>query len=146
MSQKSAEIAHIAIPSDANAIGSVFGGRILHIMDMVASIAARRHSGCRVVTVHVDKVRFINPIRIGQVIVAKAMVNRAFTTSMEVGVKVYAEDTYTTNTIHACSGYFVFVAVDEHGDRVRVPDVTLVSEEEKKRWQQAAQRRNDNVK
>ena len=140
-SEKSAEITHIASPADANSQDSVFGGCILHIMDMAASIAARRHSSCRVVTVRVDGVSFRNPIRIGQVIRAKAMVNRAFNTSMEVGVKVYAEDTSANKTVHACSGYFVFVALDEKGKKVRLRDVEITCEDEKRRWRQAAQRR-----
>jgi acyl-CoA hydrolase len=143
--KKTAEIAHIAIPGDANAIDSVFGGRLLHIMDMAASIAARRHSGCRVITVHVSQVSFVHPIRIGQVILAKAMVNRAFNTSMEVGVKVFAEDTYKGTTVHACSGYFTFVAVDENGVKSRIPEVELHDETEKRRWEQAAMRRKKNI-
>ena len=142
---KSAEIAHIALPNDANAIGTVFGGRILHIMDMAASIAARRFTGRSVMTVYVDNVRFLRPILVGHVIIAKAMVNRAFTTSMEVGVKVYAEDTYLNTTSHACSGYFVFVAFDKNKNKVKIPDVIIQDEHEKRRWLEAEIRRKRNI-
>ncbi len=136
-----AESAFLASPGDANSIGSVFGGRILQIMDMVATIAARRHTGTRVATVAVKQVRFLKPITVGQVMVVKANVNRVFGSSMEVGVKVWAEDTYTGESYHACSGYFVFVALGEDGRPQRVPDVKLQSEEDRRRWREAGERR-----
>ena len=139
---KTAEIAHIALPNDANAIGTVFGGRILHLMDMAASIAARRFTGKSVMTVNVDNVRFLRPILVGHVIIAKAMVNRAFKTSMEVGVKVFAEDTYSDTIYHACSGYFIFVAFDKNKKKVRIRDVIIHDEEQKRRWHEAEIRKN----
>ncbi|MDZ7295708.1 MAG: acyl-CoA thioesterase [candidate division KSB1 bacterium] len=136
-----AESSFIAMPGDANTIGSVFGGRILQLMDMVATIAARRHTGTRVATVAVHQVRFLKPITVGQVMVVKASVNRVFGSSMEVGVKVWAEDTYAGTVYHACSGYFVFVALGEDGRPQRVGDVALETEDDRRRWQEAGDRR-----
>ncbi|MCR4438221.1 MAG: acyl-CoA thioesterase [bacterium] len=136
-----AETVLLALPADANSIGSVFGGRILQIMDMVATIAARRHTGTRVATVAVQEVRFLKPIRVGQVVVCKAKVNRVFGSSMEVGVKVWAEDTYAKAAYHACSGYLTFVALGEDGRPIRVADVALETEEERRRWTEAGERR-----
>ncbi|MBC7187208.1 MAG: acyl-CoA thioesterase [Calditrichaeota bacterium] len=136
-----AETVLLALPADANSIGSVFGGRILQIMDMVATIAARRHAGTRVATVAVHEVRFLKAIRVGQVVVCKAKVNRVFGSSMEVGVKVWAEDTYANTVYHACSGYLTFVALGEDGRPKRIPDVAIHTEEERRRWAQAEERR-----
>lgn len=136
-----AETAILALPSDANSIGTVFGGRILQLMDMVTTIAARRHTGARVATVAVDNVCFLKPITVGQVMILKAKVNRAFGTSMEVGVKVWAEDTYSNSQYHACSGYFTFVALREDGRPRRVPDVPLETEDDRRRWTEADERR-----
>lgn len=136
-----AECTLLALPGDANSIGSVFGGRILQVMDMVATIAARRHTGTRVATVAVHQVRFLKPITVGQVMVAKASVNRVFGSSMEVGVKVWAEDTYTGAVYHACSGYFVFVALGDDGLPQRVHDVPLETDEDRRRWREAGERR-----
>lgn len=110
-------------------------------MDMVATIAARRHAGTRVATVGVHEVRFLKPIRVGQLLVCKAKVNRVFGSSMEVGVKVWAEDTYANSAYHACSGYLTFVALGEDGRPKRVPDVAIRTEEERRRWTQAGERR-----
>ncbi len=136
-----AETTVLALPADANSIGTVFGGRLLQLMDMITTIAARRHTGCRVATVAVDNVRFLKPITVGQVITMRAKVNRAFGTSMEVGVKVWAEDTYNNTQYHACSGYFTFVALGEDGRPRRVADVPLESEDDRRRWLEADERR-----
>ena len=136
----------IALPGDANSIGMIFGGQILHIMDLTASIAARRQCGNKVVTIGVDGVRFYKPIKVGHVIISKATVNRAFRTSFEVGVKVMAEDTFTGDQFHACSGYFTFVAFGSNQEPSPVQDIPPVSEIEKRRWVDAENRRKTRIK
>ena len=110
-------------------------------MDTVAAIAARRHSNMRVVTLAVEQVRFFQPIRVGHVITLLASVNRAFQTSMEIGIKVIAEDTYQGEKFHAASAYFTFVGLDENGRPSLVPEALPKSEVETRRWQQAERRR-----
>ena len=136
----------IALPGDANSIGMIFGGKILHIMDLTASIAARRQCGNKVVTIGVDGVRFYRSIKVGHVIISKAAVNRAFRTSFEVGVKVMAEDTYTGEEFHACSGYITFVAMGKNNKPSPVKDIPPVSEIEKRRWIDAENRRKSRIK
>lgn len=135
------EMAYLALPSDANTIGMIFGGRILHLMDTAAAIAARRHSNLRVVTIAVDKVRFLVPIRVGHVITLLASVNRTFMTSMEVGVKVIAEDTYQGKRFHAASAYFIFVGTNENSKPSSIPEIQPQQDDEKRRWHEAGQRR-----
>lgn len=141
VSESNVEMTCLAVPSDANTIGMVFGGRIIQLMDMVAAIAARRHSNLSVVTVAVDQVRFLQTIRVGHVMTFLASVNRAFQTSMEVGIKVIAEDTHQGKKFHAASAYFTFVGLDEKGKPCLVPDARPQSEDEIRRRQQAEERK-----
>jgi acyl-CoA hydrolase len=141
VTESTVEMTYLALPSDANTIGTVFGGRILHLMDTAAAIAARRHSCLRVVTVGVDGVRFLQPIRVGQVITLLASVNHGFCTSMEVGLKVIAEDTYEQKRFHAASAYFTLVGMDENSKIQTVPEIQATTEDEKRRSCDAAQRR-----
>lgn len=131
----------VAFPGDANSAGIVFGGRILQMMDMVASIAARRHSNQRVVTVALSLVRFYQPVRVGQVLVINASVNRVFKASMEVGISVLAEDTQLNTSEKACVGYFTMVAVDSNLSPVAIPDVVPQTPEQERRWLEAEARR-----
>ena len=82
----------VVLPDDANPLGSILGGKVMHLIDMAGAVAAHRHSHRHVVTVSVDSLDFVRPIRVGQIILLQAQVNRAFRTSMEVGVNVYLED------------------------------------------------------
>lgn len=132
----------VAFPGDANSVGIVFGGKILHMMDMVASIAARRHANQRVVTVAVNWVRFFQPARVGHVLVIQASVNRVFRASMEVGVRVQAEDTQLNTSEKVCRGYFTMVAVDSDQKPIAISDVLPETPEQERRWLEAMQRRH----
>lgn len=141
VTESATETSYLALPADANTIGSIFGGRIMEMMDMTAAICARRHSNLRVVTVAVEGMRFYQPLQVGLVIKFLASVNRAFSSSMEVGIKVMGEDTYLGQEFHAASAYFVIVGLDEKGKPAKAPELVPETEAEKRRWQEAEERR-----
>jgi len=131
----------IVFPTDLNALGTLFGGRVMEMADIICAIVARRHADRYCVTLGIDTVRFLAPARHGDILVFKAAVNRVWRTSMEIGVKVFADDGKTLSRKHIVSAYFTFVAVDEHMNKVEIPPVIPETEEEKRRYQQAEQRR-----
>lgn len=142
VSDSVSEYSEIALPINANPLGNLLGGRIMHLVDMAGSIAAMRHARTPVVTASVDSMNFLFPIHIGQLVLLRSSVNRVFRTSMEVGVKVWGEDLRTGQVRHASSAYLTFVALDEHGQRVPIPQAIPQSDIEKRRWQEASERRN----
>jgi len=135
------EYSEFALPNDANLLGNMLGGKVMHLVDLAAALAAARHSRCAVVTASVDHMSFLHPIHIGQLIVLRASVNRAFRTSMEVGVRVEVENLVTGEIKHTSSAYLTFVAVDSSGQRVAIPPVIPETEAEKRRYEEAAERR-----
>lgn len=137
------EACFLATPSDANTIGSIFGGRIMEWMDMTAAICARRHSNLRVATVAVENLQFLRPLQVGLVIKILASVNRAFGSSMEVGIKVIGEDTYRDEAFHAASAYFTIVGLDEAGKPAKVPELIAETDLERRRWDEAGLRRKN---
>lgn len=118
-----AEMTEIVMPGDTNHLGTAFGGRIVQWIDICAAIAAQRHAGGVVVTASIDSLEFKKPIRQGDVVTLKAKVNAAWKTSMEVGVRVDAENPLTGEKVAACQAYLTFVALDKSGRRRRVPPV-----------------------
>lgn len=141
-----AEMTEMVLPNDANPLGAMLGGRLMHLMDMAAALAGHRHSRSYLVTASVDHLIFRHPVRIGQIVVLKSSVNRVWNTSMEVGVKVFAEDILTGQRTHTCSAYLTFVALDEQGNRRGIPPVIPESEEEQRRYRQAEERREYRLK
>jgi acyl-CoA hydrolase len=135
------ETSELMMPEHANNMGNVFGGVILSLMDKTAAIAAFRHSRAPVVTASIDRVDFREPIHPGDLIVMQASVNYAGRTSMEVGVRVEAEDLLTGRRRHTNSCYLTFVAVDRNGRPIEVPEVKPESEDEIRRFAAAQQRR-----
>src|SRR5438105_15956360 len=117
------EYSELALPNDANGLGNVLGGKVMHLVDLAGALAALRHSRCPVVTASVDYMNFLHPIQIGQLILLRSSVNRVFRTSMEVGVKVCVEDLQTGAVSHTSSAYLTFVAIDKEGNRVPVAPV-----------------------
>ncbi|HSV27652.1 MAG TPA: acyl-CoA thioesterase [Sedimentisphaerales bacterium] len=128
------------MPNDANPHGTIFGGVILSWVDMVASMAAQRHSQRICVTAAIDSISFREPINIGDHAVLRAMVNYTHRTSMEVGVQVIKEDPIRQTWSKATTAYVTLVAVDEHHQPVAVAPVAPVSEDEQRRWNAAALR------
>lgn len=139
--ESTSEYTEIAMPNDANPLGNLLGGRVMHLVDLAGAIAAARHARTPVVTASIDYMNFLHPVHIGQLLLLRSSVNRAFRTSMEVGVKVWVEDLRTGETRHTSSAYLTFVAIDADGRRVPVPQVIPETEEEKRRYEDAAQRR-----
>lgn len=131
----------IVFPNDLNTLGTLFGGRVMEMSDRLAAVAAKRHSGRWCLTLGIDSVRFLAPARHGDVLTMKAAVNRVWRTSMEVGIKVFADDFHTQQRRHIVSAYFTFVAVDENMKPVEVPPVIPETEDEKRRYAQADERR-----
>jgi acyl-CoA hydrolase len=130
------------MPEHSNNMGHVFGGVILSMMDKCAAIAAFRHSRAGVVTVSIDRVDFREPIHLGDLVVMKASVNYVGRSSMEVGVRVEAEDLLTGIRRHTNSCYLTFVAVDRNGRPIEVPQIQPETEDEKRRNTAAQERRS----
>ena len=141
VSDSVSEYSETALPTDANPLGNLLGGRIMHLVDLAAAIAAMRHARRPVVTASVDHMNFLHPVHIGQLVTLKASVNRVFTTSMEVGVKVWVEDLINGDVRHTSSAYLTFVALDKDGRRVPIDPVLPESEAEKRRFEEAGERR-----
>ncbi len=135
------EMTELVLPNDANTLGNLLGGRLMHYIDLVAAMAAYRHARAHVVTASMDHIDFIAPVHVGDLLVLKSSLNRAFRTSMEVGVKVWVEHTIDGTLRHVASAYLTFVAVDPKGGRVRVPPLDPETEEDKRRYRDAGRRR-----
>lgn len=135
------EYNEIALPNDANLLGNLLGGKVMHLVDLAGALAAYRHSRCPVVTASVDYMTFLHPVHIGQLLTLKSSVNRVFRTSMEVGVKVWVEDLQTGVIRHTSSAYLTFVAVDRNHQRTPVVPVIPESTDEKRRFEEAGKRR-----
>jgi acyl-CoA hydrolase len=131
--------------ADANNGGNVHGGVIMYLCDEVAGIAAVRHSGCRVVTVAMDRMTFLHPVYVGHLLTLKATVNAAWKTSMEVGVRVEAENAVTRAVRHTSTAYLTMVAVDEHGNPVPVPPLQVEGPTEERRQREAETRRRNRL-
>lgn len=140
------EMTEIILPNDTNTLGNLLGGRLMHFIDLTGAMAAYRHARTAVVTAAMDHIDFIRPVHLGDLLTLKSSVNRAFSTSMEVGVKVWAEHTRTGEIVHVASAYLVFVAVDDHGNRLRVPQATPETPDEKRRYDDALRRRQHREK
>jgi len=134
------------LPSDANPMGNVHGGTILKLVDMAAAAAALRHSRKNVVTVSIDRMDFIQPVYVGNLLTLKASVNYVGTTSMEVGVRVEAEDLRSGNVTHTNSSYLTYVALDDQGRPTIVPEVIPRTSDEKHRWKEGKQRRDQRLR
>jgi acyl-CoA hydrolase len=131
----------LVMPNDTNPLGNLMGGRLLHLMDICSAISAQRHCNRNVVTVSVDSVEFLQAIRLGEVVVIEGEITRAFKTSMEVAIQVWAENLRTGTRRLCTTSYYTFVAVDADGNPVPVPAIIPESEFEKQRFEDAAERR-----
>jgi len=132
--------------TDANPIGNVHGGVIMRLVDEVGGIAAARHVGRPAVTVAIDSMSFYSPIYVGNLVTLKASLNYVGKTSMEVGVRVEAEDVLTGQVMHTNSAYLVYVALDESGHPVEVPPLIAETPEEKQRMVEGEQRQKERLR
>ena len=132
----------VVLPNDANPLGNMLGGRVMHLMDMAGAVAAHRHSRSIVVTASVDNLAFLHPVRVGQLVILRAHVTRAFHTSLEAEVKVYLEDFLTGERMQTSSAFLTYVALGTDGQPRRVPPVIPRTAEEKRRYREALARRS----
>jgi acyl-CoA hydrolase len=131
----------LVLPNDTNTLQNLMGGRMMHWMDIVSAIAAQKHSGRIVVTASVDNVSFAQPIKLGNVVTLKAQATRAFNSSMEIFIEVWAEDIPAQKKVLTNKAFFTFVAVDQGGRPIDVPEVVPETEEEKELYHSALRRR-----
>ena len=131
----------MVLPTDTNGLGNLMGGRLLYLMDKCAGISAMRHTGRVCVTASVDSVEFQQPIRAGEVVVVESQVNRAFRTSMEIELNVWAENPLKGEKRKSNRAFYTFVALDEDGDTVEIPSITPKTKAEHERYEAAAKRR-----
>lgn len=142
VTESQAERSEIIFPNDANAIGNLFGGRLMQFIDLVGAVSACRHARSICVTASMDHLDFVAPVKVGELIILRASVNRAFTTSMEIGVKAMVEDVLGGRGMrHVASAYLTYVAVDMFGKKIEVPAVTPETTHQRRRYQDAASRR-----
>ena len=135
------EMTEIVLPEDTNHRGSIFGGRVLALIDKCAAVAAMRHARSEVLTVSVDSVDFRNPVRVGDVLLLRGRLNAAFTSSMEAEVEVLSEHPLTGERKLTTRAFVTMVAVDSHARPRKVPRLELTSDEERRRAFEAANRR-----
>jgi acyl-CoA hydrolase len=139
--ESQSQMAEVVLPNDANPLGNLLGGRLMHLIDIAGALAAHRHARSYVVTASMDHIDFLLPVHIGDLLILKSSVNRAFNTSMEVGVKCWVENYIAGTTRHVASAYLTFVAVDQHGRHHQVPPLIAETDDEKRRYQDAGRRR-----
>ena len=140
-SESAMTTARLMMPTDANVLGNVFGGAIMRYMDEIAAIVAWRHAGRNVVTASIDRMNFWAPVYVGNVLILKAAVNYVGTTSMEIGVRIEAQDPTSRKGTHTGSCYLTYVALDEKGKPCPIPRLILTTPDEKRRFKEALARR-----
>jgi acyl-CoA hydrolase len=141
VSDSQSERSEIIFPGDTNALGNLFGGRLMQFIDLTGAMAASRHSRAVTVTASMDHLDFVAPVKVGDLLILKASVNRAYRTSMEVGVKCMVEDIREQKLRHVSSAYLTFVAMDADGKLLPVPQVLPETAHQKRRFEDAGRRR-----
>ena len=131
----------VVLPNDANPLGFILGGTVMHLIDIAGAIACHRHTRSLLVTAAVDDLQFLHPIKVGDMIILKSHVTCTFHTSLEVQVDVFSEETLTGRRVQTSRAFLTFVAVDRDGGRVAVTPLLVETEEEKRVCQEAHARR-----
>jgi len=134
------------LPEDTNIYGNLFGGKLVEWIDRTAGIVAVRHSRRNVVTANIDNLSFLEPIKLGDIVILRAWINYVGTTSMEIQVDVYNERSSDGSKVLACRAYLTYVAIDEHGKPTPVPKLKITNEKEKERYEQALERKAQRLK
>jgi len=135
----------LVLPNHTNPLGNLLGGKLMHWIDICAALSSAKHSQRVCVTASVDRIDFHHPVKLGNAISLIASVNRAFKTSMEVGVKVFAESHQQGTRIHTNTAYLTFVSVDENGKPIDTFDIVPETDDEKRRFEEALQRRKNRL-
>ena len=136
----------VVLPNDANPLGFILGGTVMHLIDIAGAIACHRHTRSLLVTAAVDGLQFLHPIKVGDLIILKAQVTAAWSTSLEVEVEVFSEEILTGVRLMTSRAYLTFVATDRDGQRIRIPELILETDEEKRRAAEAEVRRAERLK
>src|SRR6266545_2953666 len=145
-SDSATEMVQVVLPNDANPLGFLLGGTAMHLIDIAGAIACHRHTRSLLVTAAVDGLQFLHPIKVGDLIILKARVSAVWTTSLEVEVEVFSEETLTGRRRMTSRAYLTFVAIDRESRRVAIPGLILETEEDKRRAAEADLRRADRLK
>jgi acyl-CoA hydrolase len=140
------EMVQVVLPNDANPLGFILGGTVMHLIDIAGAIAAHRHTRSLLVTAAVDGLQFLHPIKVGDLIILKSRVTCAFTTSLEVEVDVFSEETLTGRRQLTSRAFLTFVAIARDGSRVPVPPLLVESDEDRRRSEDARARRAERLK
>jgi acyl-CoA hydrolase len=135
------EMTELVLPNDANPLGALLGGRLMHWIDLAGAMAVHRHTRSYAVTASVDHIDFLVPVQVGDLVILRSSVNRVFQTSVEVGVKVFVENYIADTSQHVASAYLTFVAIDAKGNHLKVPAVIPETEEQQRRYDDAGRRR-----
>jgi len=145
-SESATEMVQVVLPNDANSLGFILGGTVMHLIDIAAAIACHRHTRSLLVTAAVDDLQFLHPIKVGDLIILKARVTCTFSTSLEAQVDVYSEETLTGTRQQTSRAYLTFVAIAKDGARVPVPPLLLETDEERRVSREAQERRVERLK
>src|SRR6201996_2535502 len=137
VAESQSERSEIIFPADANALGNLFGGRLMQYIDLVGAMAASRHARAFTVTASMDQLDFVAPVLVGDLLILRSSVNRAFRTSMEVGVKVMVEDVRQQKLRHVSSAYLTYVAMGLDGKSLVVPQLICETEHQRRRYEDA---------
>jgi acyl-CoA hydrolase len=145
-SESATEMVQVVLPNDANPLGYILGGTVMHLIDIAGAIACHRHTRSLLVTAAVDDLQFLHPIKVGDLIILKSRVTCVFTTSLEVRVEVYTEETLTGRRQQTSRAFLTFVAIDRDGNRIKVPPLLVETEEERRECDAAHARRAERLK
>jgi len=145
-SESQTEMVQVVLPNDTNPLGFILGGTVMHLIDIAGAIACHRHTRTLLVTAAVDDLQFLHPIRVGDLIILKSHVTCTFTTSLEVQVDVYSEETLTGRRLLTSRAFLTFVAIDRDGNRLKVPPLLVESDEERRVCEQAHARRAERLR
>jgi acyl-CoA hydrolase len=140
------EMVQVVLPNDANPLGFILGGTVMHLIDIAGAIACHRHTRSLLVTAAVDDLQFLHPIKVGDLIILKSRVTAAWRTSLEVEVEVFSEEILTGVRLMTSRAYLTFVAIDRDGARIPVPGVILETDDEQRRAAEANVRRAERLK
>ena len=136
----------VVLPNDANPLGFILGGTVMHLIDIAGAIACHRHTRTLLVTAAVDGLQFLHPIKVGDLIILNARVTAAWSTSLEVEVEVFSEETLTGLRKMTSRAYLTFVSIDREGHRIAIPGLVLETDEERQRAAEADRRRGERLK
>ena len=145
-SDSETEMVQVVLPNDANPLGFILGGTVMHLIDIAGAIACHRHTRTLLVTAAVDGLEFLHPIKVGDLIILKARVTCVFNTSLEVRVDVYSEETLTGRRTQTSRAFLTFVGIDRSGARVQVPPLLVETEDERRECEAAHLRRQERLR